>query len=41
MTKLILIRHGETDYNLQNKYCGFTDPPLNEPGIQQSESLVN
>jgi alpha-ribazole phosphatase len=40
MTRLILIRHGETDYSLQRKYCGFTDPPLNKNGIIQAEKLA-
>jgi len=41
MTKLILIRHGETDYTSQGRYCGFSDPSLNLKGIQQSERLAN
>lgn len=41
MVKLVLIRHGETDYSLQNKYCGFSDPPLNNKGIWQAEKLAN
>ena len=40
MTRLILIRHGETDYNLQNRYCGFSNPPLNNKGIWQSKRLI-
>lgn len=40
MTRLILIRHGQTDYNLQNRYCGFSDPPLNSRGIWQSGRLA-
>ena len=40
MIKLILIRHGETDYNLQNRYCGFSDPSLNDRGVWQAERLV-
>lgn len=40
MTRLILIRHSETDYNLQNRYCGFSDPLLNSKGIWQSEKLA-
>ena len=39
MTKLILIRHGQTDFNIQGKYCGYSDPPLNEEGMQQVEKL--
>lgn len=41
MTRLILIRHGETEYSLQKRYCGFSDPPLNENGIRQSERLFS
>ncbi|MBU0694220.1 MAG: histidine phosphatase family protein [Candidatus Omnitrophica bacterium] len=39
MNRLILIRHGETDYNLQNRYCGFSNPPLNKNGLEQAEKL--
>jgi alpha-ribazole phosphatase len=38
--RLILIRHGETDYSLARRYCGFSDPPLNDEGIQQSRQLA-
>lgn len=41
MRKLILIRHGETEFNAESKYCGFSDPPLNSKGIFQSKSLRN
>jgi len=37
--KLILIRHGETDYNAENKYCGFSNPSLNKKGIEQARKL--
>jgi len=40
MTRLILIRHGETEYNVQAKYCGFSNPPINNKGIWQSERLA-
>lgn len=40
MARLILIRHGETDYNLQNRYCGFSNPSLNNRGIWQSKRLA-
>ena len=39
MKQLILIRHGETDYNLEAKYCGFSNPPLNSKGILQAKKL--
>ncbi len=40
MTSLLLIRHGETDYNSNRRYCGFSNPPLNASGILQVKSLV-
>ncbi|MFH1309748.1 MAG: histidine phosphatase family protein [Candidatus Omnitrophota bacterium] len=39
ITRLILIRHGQTDYNLQNRYYGVIDPGLNGEGIKQAEQL--
>lgn len=41
MTRLILIRHGQTDYNLHNKYCGINNPPLNITGVQQAKKLAH
>lgn len=41
MTRLILIRHGETDYSLQNRYCGFSNPSLNNKGIWQAKKLAD
>lgn len=40
MTRLILIRHGETDCNLKRVYCGASDPFLNDRGIWQSKRLA-
>lgn len=40
MMRLILIRHGETDDNSQNRYCGFRDPSLNNKGIYQARCLA-
>lgn len=41
MTILILIRHGQTQYNLQRKYCGFSDLPLDAAGVKQAENLAH
>jgi len=40
MTRLFLIRHGETDYNLNRRYCGFSDLSLNETGRSQVQFLA-
>ena len=39
MKKLILIRHGETDYTAERKYCGHSNTPLNSKGIKQADCL--
>ena len=39
-TKVILIRHGETDYSCQRRYCGSTDIGLNETGRLQAKKLA-
>ena len=40
MTELILARHGETDWNRQNRFQGHADPPLNAVGRRQSAELA-
>lgn len=37
--KLYLVRHGQTDWNLQDKIQGWADVPLNDAGIKQAERL--
>ena len=41
MARLVLIRHGETDYNLEKRYCGFSNPSLNDNGIRQAKVLAD
>ncbi len=40
MPKLLLVRHGETDWNLEKRFQGLTDTRLNETGIWQSEQVA-
>lgn len=39
LTKLLLIRHGQTDCNLEKKYSGFLDVDINAAGKQQARLL--
>jgi broad specificity phosphatase PhoE len=39
-TRLILVRHGETDWNLEGRYQGQADTPLNERGREQAKLLA-
>ncbi len=38
MSKLVLIRHGESQWNLENRFTGWVDVPLSERGIKEAES---
>jgi 2,3-bisphosphoglycerate-dependent phosphoglycerate mutase len=37
MVKLVLIRHGESAWNLENKFTGWTDVPLSENGVKEAK----
>lgn len=40
MTTLILVRHGETDWNAQHRWQGHSDTELNDAGREQARLLA-
>lgn len=36
MVKLVLLRHGESQWNLENKFTGWTDVDLSENGVKEA-----
>ena len=37
--RMFLVRHGETDWNVENRIQGIYDVPLNERGLRQAKEL--
>ena len=40
MTRIVLIRHGETEWNVHSPYQGQLDSPLTPEGLAQAERLI-
>ncbi|MDP3703610.1 MAG: 2,3-diphosphoglycerate-dependent phosphoglycerate mutase [Candidatus Omnitrophota bacterium] len=36
MKRLVLLRHGESTWNQENRFTGWTDVPLSERGVQEA-----
>ena len=36
MIKLVLIRHGQSLWNLENRFTGWTDVDLSEKGLSEA-----
>ena len=41
MHKLVLIRHGESTWNLENRFTGWTDVDLTPTGVAQAIAAGN
>jgi probable phosphoglycerate mutase len=39
MLELYLIRHGQTDFSRENRFCGSIDPPLNDVGLAMANAF--
>jgi 2,3-bisphosphoglycerate-dependent phosphoglycerate mutase len=40
VTTILLARHGETQWNLERRWQGWADPPLNDTGRAQAQALA-
>jgi probable phosphoglycerate mutase len=40
MTHIMLIRHGETEWNARGLYQGHLNSPLTQEGLQQAQALA-
>ena len=38
MAKLVFIRHGQSELNLQNVFTGWLDPALSPLGVEEAET---
>jgi len=38
MYKVVLLRHGESQWNKENRFTGWTDVPLSEKGIEEAHA---
>lgn len=38
MLQLCFVRHGQTDFSRENRFCGAIDPPLNAVGVRMADA---
>ena len=39
MLELYFVRHGQTDFSRENRFCGTIDPPLNDVGLEMADAF--
>ena len=40
MSKLVIVRHGQSQWNLENRFTGWVDVDLSEKGIEEAEKAA-
>jgi 2,3-bisphosphoglycerate-dependent phosphoglycerate mutase len=38
--KVVFVRHGESTWNLENRFTGWKDVPLSPHGVQESQQAA-
>jgi len=38
--RLILVRHGQSEFNAKNLFTGWADPPLTKRGVEEAEAVA-
>ena len=41
MKKLVLLRHGESQWNLENRFTGWTNVDLTQKGEEEAKKQAN
>ncbi|KAH8278590.1 hypothetical protein KR018_005711, partial [Drosophila ironensis] len=40
LNRLVILRHGESDFNIGNRFCGWHDAPLSEIGVREALTVA-